>query len=97
MAQRQYEPRGKLYNTARKNKTIFWTVSHCTTDNFREKYVEKLRKYIEVDVFGECSGIECLRGMKGSCFATQGRVTRSVHNKLHINLNHMDRFLSIFD
>ena len=56
----------------KKNKTIFWTVSHCLTDNLREKYVDQLRNYIEVDIFGECSGIECPRGMKDSCFANQG-------------------------
>ena len=55
-----------------KNKIAFWTVSHCKTDNFREKYVESLKQFIDVDVFGECSGVECPRKMKESCFASLG-------------------------
>ena len=52
-----------------KNKIAFWTVSHCKTDNFREKYVEALRRYIDVDIFGACSGVECPRKLQESCFA----------------------------
>ena len=29
----------------------FWAVSNCETVIYREKYVKKLQKYIEVDVF----------------------------------------------
>ena len=52
----------------RKNKMAFWTVSHCQTNNFREKYVESLRQYIDVDIFGKCSGVECLRTEPDGCF-----------------------------
>ena len=50
----------------------FWTVSHCKTDNYREKYVEALRKFINVDIFGACSGVECPRKLQESCFASSG-------------------------
>ena len=51
-----------------KNKIAFWTVSHCQTNNFREKYVELLRQYIDVDIFGKCSGVECPRKGPDGCF-----------------------------
>ena len=50
----------------------FWTVSHCKTDNYREDYVRKLQQYIPVDIFGACSGEECPRKAKESCFESQG-------------------------
>lgn len=51
---------------------VFWTVSHCKTDNFRERYVESLQKHINVDIFGACSGNECPRKLEESCFASVG-------------------------
>ncbi|XP_046639886.1 alpha-(1,3)-fucosyltransferase C-like [Daphnia pulicaria] len=35
-----------------KTKTIAWMVSHCKTHGQREKYVEELRKYMDVDIYG---------------------------------------------
>lgn len=55
-----------------KSKIAFWTVSHCKTDNHREVFVQKLQQYLAVDVFGECSGVDCPRKLKESCFASQG-------------------------
>jgi alpha-1,3-fucosyltransferase len=37
-----------------KTKTIAWMVSHCQTHSQREAYVEELRKYIDVDIYGTC-------------------------------------------
>ncbi|XP_046639960.1 alpha-(1,3)-fucosyltransferase C-like [Daphnia pulicaria] len=37
-----------------KTKTIAWMVSHCKTHGQREKYVEELRKYMDVDIYGSC-------------------------------------------
>ena len=34
--------------------------------------MEKLRQFIDIDIFGLCSGVECPRGPKDSCFASQG-------------------------
>ena len=36
----------------------FWAVSNCDTVDHREKYVEKLKEYIEVDVFSSVSFIK---------------------------------------
>lgn len=38
------------------NKSLVaWMVSNCNTPSKRERYVEILRKYISIDVFGSCS------------------------------------------
>jgi alpha-1,3-fucosyltransferase len=44
-----------------KNKTVAWMVSHCVTDSLREKYVQELSKYIDVDVYGRCGKLKCAR------------------------------------
>ena len=41
---------------------IFWIVSHCDTVNYREKYVEKLQKFLTVNIFGQCNKKACPRG-----------------------------------
>lgn len=46
-----------------KSKLVFWAASHCGL--LRDKYVRKLRKYIDVDVFGACGA--ALGGGSGSC------------------------------
>ncbi|XP_062618841.1 glycoprotein 3-alpha-L-fucosyltransferase A-like [Saccostrea cucullata] len=37
---------------------VAWIVSNCRTQSKREKYVEELQKYVNVDVFGKC-GAKC--------------------------------------
>ena len=44
----------------KKNKLVFWLVSHCETDNKREEYAKTLNKYIPVDIFGGCNWTETL-------------------------------------
>ena len=49
---------------SRKSKLMSWIVSHCYTSSKREKYMAELRKYIPVDVFGNCGNqINCTRKM----------------------------------
>ena len=50
----------------RKKKSIVWFVSHCKTRNRREEYVKELRKYIDVDIYGECGTLQCARHGKRS-------------------------------
>lgn len=38
-----------------KKKSVVWLVSHCNTTSRREKYVEEMQKYINVDIIGECN------------------------------------------
>ena len=42
-----------------KRKLVAWFVSNCNTHNNREKYVEELKKYIPVDVYGKCGPLKC--------------------------------------
>lgn len=46
---------------AAKNKTIAWTVSNCEAPSGRNAYVDQLKKYIDVDVYGKC-GQPCPKG-----------------------------------
>lgn len=39
----------------KKTKSVLWIASNCHTFSWREKYVSELRKYIHVDILGECS------------------------------------------
>ncbi|CAF3114872.1 unnamed protein product, partial [Rotaria sp. Silwood2] len=49
-----------------KIKPIVWIASHCITFSQREKYVEKLKEYIHIDVYGEC-GVPCSRTTTHQC------------------------------
>ena len=42
-----------------KKNLVFWAVSHCQTYSHRELYVEILKKYIPVDIFGRCGPLKC--------------------------------------
>jgi len=50
----------KNYATG-KNKTVVWMVSHCDTHSLRETYVQELKKFIDVDVYGGCGNMSCAR------------------------------------
>ncbi|KAH9364711.1 hypothetical protein HPB48_018050 [Haemaphysalis longicornis] len=45
-----------------------WAVSHCKTASRREEYVEELRKYATVDVYGECGTKKCPRKISSECY-----------------------------
>lgn len=42
-----------------KKKTAVWLVSNCATPGNREGFVENLKKYIDVDVYGTCGQNKC--------------------------------------
>jgi len=44
-----------------KKKLVAWMVSNCNTHSNREDYVELLKKYIPVDVFGACGKHKCAK------------------------------------
>jgi len=46
-------------NNGTKTKMVAWIVSNCRTDSRREFYVNELKKYINVDVYGACGNLEC--------------------------------------
>ncbi|KAH9498650.1 hypothetical protein Btru_007143 [Bulinus truncatus] len=51
----------KDYDEIYDNKTnhTAWFVSHCATWGRREEYVERMKKFMDVDIFGGCSDRRC--------------------------------------
>lgn len=45
--------------SANKTRYVAWFVSHCETQGHREDYVEELKKYIDIDVYGACGNFTC--------------------------------------
>ena len=67
--------RKRNYLEIAKNKTkdAIWVVSNCATPGNRELYVKTLKKYIDVDIFGECGKPFCGKAHDhelGDCFST---------------------------
>ena len=52
---------------AGKTKLVAWFVSNCQTPNGRMHYVRELQKYINVDIYGQCSSVRCSRS-SNQCF-----------------------------
>nr|CAD7400505.1 unnamed protein product [Timema poppensis] len=52
----------------RKTKLVAWFVSKCRTQGKREEFVEDLKKYVQVDVYGSCGSMSCSRSRGGECF-----------------------------
>jgi hypothetical protein len=45
--------------TSSKKKLAAWFVSNCVTSSQREDYVEELRQYVPVDIYGKCGNMAC--------------------------------------
>ena len=56
-----------------KTRLIAWIVSNCNTSSKRERYVDELRKYVPIDVFGLCGDYKC-----GSKMTQKGRLQCNV-------------------
>lgn len=46
---------------SKKNKTVAWVVSNCGAPSGRSKYVDQLKKYIDVSIYGKCNYKNCSR------------------------------------
>ena len=56
------------YNyAAGKTKMAAWFVSNCDAQNKRWEYVQELKKYIPVDIFGACGDHSCGRESQDTC------------------------------
>ncbi|KAH3882516.1 hypothetical protein DPMN_006456 [Dreissena polymorpha] len=53
-------PQNKSYATG-KTKKVAWFVSNCGARNTRLEYAKELGKYIDVDIYGACGSLQCLR------------------------------------
>lgn len=51
-----WRPTGINY-AAKKTKMAAWFVSHCESASKREVYVEELKKYIDIDIYGDCGNM----------------------------------------
>lgn len=51
----------------KKKRSVVWMVSHCKTSSKRENYVSKLKKYIDVDIFGTCGKAVCPMNRTADC------------------------------
>ena len=50
----------------RKSFLVAWFVTNCDTQSQRLQYVDELKKYIQVDVFGRCGYLDCPKSY-GNC------------------------------
>ena len=62
-------PLVKDYHEIFKNKTklVAWAVSNCYSRSQRGEYVQELRKYIDVDIYGQCGKEPCPGKTMPSC------------------------------
>ncbi|XP_033727526.1 alpha-(1,3)-fucosyltransferase C-like [Pecten maximus] len=44
-----------------------WFVSKCKTSSMRHDYASRLRRYVNIDIFGECGKFLCWRHLKNIC------------------------------
>lgn len=50
----QREHNLNLASLKNKRKAIIWVVSNCNTFSQREKYVDELKQFIDIDIYGTC-------------------------------------------
>lgn len=43
---------------------VAWFVGHCVTSSGREKFVQELKKYVQVDIYGTCGNLKCPREIR---------------------------------
>ena len=67
-----------------RSKTVAWIVSHCETASGRELYVDELRRFIDVDVYGKCGTLRCPTPAHGS---ERHECHRMVANHYHFYLS----------
>ncbi|XP_031639339.1 glycoprotein 3-alpha-L-fucosyltransferase A-like [Contarinia nasturtii] len=54
------------YYALNKTKKVAMIVSNCEPHNDRQIYVEKLQKYIDVDIYGACGTKQCSKNSNGN-------------------------------
>ena len=48
-----------VISTKTSGRLVAWMSSHCPTFSRREDFVEKLSRYVKVDVYGKCGDLRC--------------------------------------
>ncbi|GFX82038.1 alpha-(1,3)-fucosyltransferase C [Trichonephila clavipes] len=57
----------KTFNPDR--SSVCWLVSHCQTNSKREEYVQILKQYIDVEVYGKCGDKSCPHKLARDCYS----------------------------
>ena len=50
-----------------------WFVGNCVAQNGRFDYIKRLQRYIHIDIYGDCGGLECRREKQKRCRTMMGR------------------------
>ena len=64
--ERQREQQLNLNSLKYKKKPIVWIASNCITFSRRENYVQQLKEFIQIDIYGTC-GISCSNNINRTC------------------------------
>jgi len=56
-----------INHAAGKSRLVAWFVSNCVAANRRYEFVQQLRQYIPVDVYGDCGTLGCPRDDQPKC------------------------------
>lgn len=51
-----------------KSKLVAWFVSDCITQGRREDYVNELKRFVNVDIFGKCGNLRCPTDQWSRCY-----------------------------
>ena len=46
-------------NVGKHTKQVAWYLDDCGAQGYVEKYVNELKKYINVDIYGPCGDFDC--------------------------------------
>jgi len=60
------KPQKKNY-AAKKTKLVAWFVSNCHAKNMRLEFARELSTYIQVDIYGKCGDLHCMRNNNNNC------------------------------
>ena len=63
-----------------RSKAVAWIVSNCESESGRELYVDELRRFIDVDVYGKCGPLRCPTKVAHEC-------QRMIANDYHFYLS----------
>ncbi|XP_047470536.1 alpha-(1,3)-fucosyltransferase C-like [Penaeus chinensis] len=66
---RSPQPIDAVSVTKNKTKLIAWFVSNCHSESGRESLARTLQQFVDVDTFGRCGPLECLRARQSECYA----------------------------
>ena len=54
-----------FWKLSRRPTKVAWIVSNCKSPSEREKYVDELKRHVQVDIFGRCGKQRCDRNYDG--------------------------------